>query len=445
MKTLNKLISVFTLLAVAALAFATPAYAFEDRTGDTVTIGADEVINDDLYVTAETFTLDGTVNGDVIVFAQTVWINGTINGDLIGGAQAIIINGTVTDDVRVGAGAVQVGENAQLGSDLVVGAGSLETKPGSIVDGELVVGSGQTLLAGDVSGDVLAATGGLELRGTYGGDVRAYVDATEESGPPMNMFMSEMPISMPSVTPGLTVDDSARIAGDLEYSSTVDLPIPSGAVAGEITRVAPQVDENHVVAPPTDAERVGKWALDLLRLAVTLILIGLLLVWLFPNFMKTLSEKLQAQPLASLGWGALAWAAAIFTMMAVVLVTILGAVFFGFVSLGSLSWTIIWVGALLFFALCVGSALATAYVAKIVVGETVGKLILGRSSPSLAEHKVWPLVVGVLVVVLIVGLLNFPLIPLGFLGWLVDFLVVLAGLGALWIWGRGAWQARKTA
>jgi cytoskeletal protein CcmA (bactofilin family) len=447
MKQMYKLVSVLTLLAVLALTFVTPAYAFEDRAGDTVIVAADEVINDDLYVTAETFTLDGTVNGDVVVFAQTIWINGTIDGDLIAAGQTIVINGTVTDDARIAGAALQLGEGAQVGGDVVAGGASLETKDGSTVGGEVVVGSGQTLLAGDVTGDVLAGTGGLELRGSFGGDVNAYVDATgdDDSGPPMSTYMSDIPISLPNVQNGLTVADSAEIAGDLVYSSTVDLPVPAGVVAGEVTRVAPQIDEGHVIEEPTQAEIVGEWALDLLRVAVTLILVGLFLGWLFPRFVKTLSEKLKAQPLPSLGWGAIAWAAAIFTMLAVVLVTILGAIVFGIVTLGGLSGTIIWVGLLTLFVLIVGFSLATAYVAKVVVGETVGKWILGRSNPALAEHKVWPLVVGVLVVVLVVGLLNFPLIPLGFLGWLVDFIVVLAGLGALWLWGREGWQARKTA
>jgi len=446
MKHMYKFVSVLSLLAVLALTFVTPAYAFEDRTGDNVIVKADEVINDDLYVTAETFTLDGTVNGDVIVFAQTVWINGTIDGDLIAAAQTVVINGTVTDDARIAGAGLQLGEGAQVGGDLVAGGASLETKDGSSVAGELVVGSGQTLLAGDVAGDVMAGTGALELRGSFGGDVRAYVDVTEESesGPPMNMFMRNIPITLPSVQPGLTVSDTADIAGDLEYSSTVDLPVPAGVVGGEITRVAPQIDDELVVKEPTTAEIVGKWALDLLRAAATLILFGLFLGWLFPRFMKALSGKLKAQPLPSLGWGAIAWAAVIFTMLAVVLVTILCAILFGFLTLGGLSGTIIWVGILTLFALIVGFALATAYVAKIVVGETVGKWILGRSNPALAEHKVWPLVVGVLAVVLLIGLLNFPLIPLSFLGWLIDFAVVLAGLGALWLWGREAWQARKT-
>jgi len=43
--------------------------------------------------------------------------------------------------------------------------------------------------------------------------------------------------------------------------------------------------------------------------------------------------------------------------------------------------------------------------------------------------------VGVLITVVVTALLSFPLIP-GFLAWLVNFAIVLLGLGALWLWSR---------
>src|SRR3989304_5776128 len=71
------------LVAIFALALAIPARAFDGRGGDTVTIPAGEVIEDDLYVGAGTFTLDGVVKGDLIVAGSTITINGTVEGDLL--------------------------------------------------------------------------------------------------------------------------------------------------------------------------------------------------------------------------------------------------------------------------------------------------------------------------------------------------------------------------
>ncbi len=447
MKHTQRILSALMLLALFTLAFATPAHAFDGRTGNDVTIQAGEVINDDLYVSAETFTLDGTVKGDVIVVAQTLIINGSVEGSLIAAGQTVVVNGTVANSARIFGAALQLGANAKVGGDVIAMGASVEAQAGSTIGRDLVIGSAQALLAGDVAGKVLAGTNALELRGSVGGNVQAYVNATEQgnSAPPMNMYMTNVPITLPSVKPGLTVAKDARIAGNLQYSSSMDLPIPSGVVAGKVTRVAPQVDSRTVNVQPTSAQKVGTWALDLFRLMLTLVLFGLLLGWLFPKFMKALPENLKRQPLLSLGWGAVAWATFFFTLLAIVLLMIVGAVLFGFLTLGGLSGTIVTLGILSLLALTIGFILATSYLTKIVVGETLGKWMLARVKPELAEHKFWPMIVGVIVVVLVIGLLNFPLLPLGFFSWLLNFVVILSGLGALWIWSRAAWQSRKTA
>jgi cytoskeletal protein CcmA (bactofilin family) len=438
MKPIQKLFSVFALLAIVTIVFATPARAFDGRSGDEIVIKADEVIDDDLYVTARTFTLEGTVNGDVVVFAQTITINGTVNGDLIAAGQVVIINGTVTDDARIAGAALQMGEKASVGSDVVGAAASLELKNGSTVKGELVYAGGQALLAGDITGDVLAATGGLELSGSFGGNVQAHVDANENtaSSPPMNMYMTNIPITLPSVRPGLKVDDGAKIAGNLEYTSTVDLPVPAGVVAGKVTRTAPAPSERARPVQPTPAQQVGKWALDLLRGMITLILFGLLLGWLFPFFMRALPEEIRTHPWSSLGWGAIAWAAFFFGLLVIVLAMILGGLIFGFLTLSGVSGTIIWVGILALIGFTILFILVTSFLTKIVVGELIGKWILNRTNPALAGHNVWPMVVGVVVLVAVIGLFRFPLLPLGFFGWLINFLVILCGLGALWLWTR---------
>lgn len=448
MKTIYKFLSILSLLALLTLTFATPALAFDGRGGDKVTIKSDEIIEDDLYVTANEFVLDGTVKGDLIAFGRTITINGTVEGDLIAAGQVVIINGTVTDDARIAGAALQIGDNAVIGSDLVVGGASLEAQNGSTVEGELVFGTGQALLEGNVAGDVLAGTAALELGGTFGGNVDAYVDVTDgtESSPPMSMYMTNVPISIPSVQPGLTVDDNAKIAGNLKYTSTHDLPVPSGVVGGDVSRSAPEIGpESTFTPPPTAAQKVGTWALDMLRTIITLILFGLLLGWLFPSFMKALPEKIKEQPWTSLGWGAIAWAAFFFGLLAIMLVMIFGGMVFGFLTLGGVSGSIVWLGILALFGSIVLFVLVTSYLTKIIVSEMMGKWILNRTSPALAEHKVWPMVIGVTVLILIIGLFRFPLLPIGFFGWLINFTVILCGLGALWIWGRERMQANKVA
>jgi len=439
MNKTQKAISVFTLLILLTLTSAIPVSAFEGRDGDTVVIATDEVINDDLYVGANNFTLNGTVKGDLIVGGSVITINGTVEGDLWAAGQVIIINGVVMDDVRIAGAGLQLGDDAQVGGDLLAAGASLETKPGSVVGNDLLLGAGQALLAGNVERDVLAGAGALELRGDFGRDVKAYVDQTKEtaSSPSPNIYMQRnIPLTLPSVAPGLTIADSATIAGDLEYSSTYNLTFPAGVVGGDVIRVEPEISEGVVRTPPTPLQRTGKWALDSMRTILTLVLFGLLLGWVTPAFMRTTSDKIKHQTWPSLGWGAIAWGAFFFALLLIVIVMIAGGIIFGVLTLGGISGVIIWLGILSMFALIVLFVLATAYVSKIVVGTAIGRWILSKINPTLAEHRFWPMILGVILIAVVIALLHFPLAPLGFFGWLLNFAVVLFGLGALWLWGR---------
>lgn len=62
------------LLVTVIVLFALPtsAQAFETRSGETITVAADEVVNNGLIIQATQFTLDGTVNGSVIVVASRI-------------------------------------------------------------------------------------------------------------------------------------------------------------------------------------------------------------------------------------------------------------------------------------------------------------------------------------------------------------------------------------
>jgi len=435
MKTTYKFISIFSLIAILALTLATPAQAFDGRAGDDIEIKAGEVIEDDVYITANNFVLEGTIKGDLVIFAQTVTINGTIEGDLIAAGQTIIINGTVTDDARIAGALLEISKTAVIGGDVVAGSASLETQDGSVVEGDLVVGAGQTLLAGNINGDLQAGTGALELSGEIGGNVNAQVGDPEAGGPTPSMYMPQSDINFPTVKPGFTIAEGAKIKGNLVYTQSKEIKFPANAVSGKITRTEPVVDPAEQKVEPTPAQAAMTWTFDLFRSIITLVIFGLLLGWLAPMFLKALMEKAQTQPAASLGWGLVAYATFFFAILVVFVATIAGGIFFGVLTLGKLSGTIAWVGTLALFIMVAGFALITAFLTKIVVAWLGGKLILTSIKPELAEHKFLPLIIGVVIVSLLVA------IP--YIGWLFGLVIMFFGLGALWIWGRDLWQARK--
>jgi hypothetical protein len=175
-----------------------------------------------------------------------------------------------------------------------------------------------------------------------------------------------------------------------------------------------------------------------------LILIGLFLLWLFPSFMQGWSRKLQLATWPSLGWGVTAYLIFFLVLLLIIALIVLGGLLFGVLTLGGLAGAVISVGILSLLALILGFVLVASFVAKIVFGQALGRWLLVRARSPLAEHRFWPMILGVIITVLVIALFRFPLIP-GFLGALLNFVVILFGLGALWLWGRERFARRLAA
>ncbi len=419
------IVSGFALFLLGAFVLVPAAFAFEDRAGDNIVIGEDEVIDDDVYGGANYFTVNGTIKGDLVVGAQTVVINGTVEGDVIVMAQSVTINGTVGDDVRVGAAALIIGKDAQIGDDVLAGAYSLETNSGSTIGGSVGFGGFQALFAGDVAEDILVGANGLELHGLVGGDVKAEV-GTADGAPPFNPFTGTpgMP-AIPAVGAGLTLGPDAQIEGSLEYTSVSEFTIDIGKVSGGVQHTVPQIDPQTPSVVQEVRNPIVDRLLDNLQRLVTLILLGLLVAWLIPTWFQRLGGKLETKPFPSLGWGTVIYFGFPIAAMILFGVAILLGLFFAFIRLGGLGGALIWLSIGIIVAGFVLFVLALLYLTKLVVGYAVGKWILTKLSPAAAEKVIWPLLLGVLIVVI--------LIALPWVGWLFNFVVTLLGLGTLWL------------
>jgi cytoskeletal protein CcmA (bactofilin family) len=427
------------MVLVLLLAATGSASALEQRTGQTVVIEAGEVINDDLLVTAENFVLNGTVKGDIIGFGGTMTIGptGVVEGDLMAAGREIVVDGTVKDDARIAGAALKLGSTGQIGDD-VMGAGySLEAAPGSKIGGSLFFAGGQALLGGQVVEDAGAAVGGLSLQGQVGGDVKAVVGEEQEELPfsPFD-FIPNMP-RVPKVPAGLTVGANASVGGSMEYTGAQEASIPSGVVEGPVTYTKPApkaTPPSAAEAPKAPAAPLGfasvglmfvAWLLGLIRNTVTLLIVGLLLAWLAPSLARRGSEILKAKPWPCLGWGAVAFFGVWVAAMVIVFVSGALAGFLAVLTLVKLAALVFAVGMLLASALIVAYVIAAGLLAKIIVGYLIGRLILPRLDPATGAGRVWPLVLGLVILAIVFS------IPC--LGWVANLIVVLFGLGALWL------------
>jgi cytoskeletal protein CcmA (bactofilin family) len=426
------------LLLVGALVAVPGVYAFEGRGGDVVTIGPDEVIEDDLYVGAGTFTLEGTVQGDLVVFGGTLTINGTVEGDLIAAGQTVVVNGTVEDDARVAGYAITL--PGTIADDVIAAGFSLESEEGASIGGDVVYAGYQALLGGDVGGDLRASGGAVRIVGAVEGDAQVDVGGTEEGEaiPPFYNFMPNVP-TVPSIPAGLTLAEGATIGGDLTYTANFRADVPGGAVAGEtdFNEYVPDVPEREERRPPSPAAQAARWLFRQLRRLASFVLIGFLTMWLVPGWTRTLAKNVEEKPLPSLGWGVVTIGVFLAGMALLVVLSVLLTVVLGAITLGGLAGRLAVLGGIVTTTAGFSFSIMWRYITTIVVGLLLGQLIF-RALNSPAEENRWlPMLLGVVILIVITA------VPI--LGWLAKLAIVLFGLGALWIWGLEALSGPKAA
>jgi cytoskeletal protein CcmA (bactofilin family) len=402
-----------TLLVILILTIL-PAWGNQFQAGQTITISSEVVENDDIYLAGETITIDGTVKGDVVVAGKQITINGIVEGDVIAAAQSISIKGKVGDDLRLAAQVIQIGENAQIGDDTIAASFSLETQTNSNIGGSLHFFGAQALLQGKISQNLKGVMGALELAGTVDTDVEVIV-ADKQIKPPS--FGGKPPFPIPEIQSGLTLTDSAKIGGNLSYKSPREATIAQGSqINGTIDYEAIEI-----VTQPTPTEII----LAYLQRLLSLILIAWLCFKFLPQWIPTLATVIKNRPWPSLGWGILSLFMVAGSAIAI-LIVILILVFLLALTLSNLIFPVFSLGLLVLFSLLIGFSLFSSYVSPIVVGFLGGKWILGKINSLQNPQYFNSAIVGLVVLIILTA------IPV--LGGLVNLLIALLGLGALWLW-----------
>jgi cytoskeletal protein CcmA (bactofilin family) len=313
-----------------------------------------------------------TVQGDLIASAGTVRVDGRVDGDLVASGGQVIVAGTVTGDALVGAGTTTV--SGEVGGDLRAGAGQARIE--GRVGEDVLLGAGQaTVTSGArIGGDLIFGAGRMLMDGAVAGNVLG---------------------STGNYTRGGSVGGSEKV----------------------------NVQQPEEAKEPTLAER----AVDVLRRYVSILVVGVLLLWLLPRLLRGAADAARGRPLVSFGIGILGFVGVIVALVLVILVTVLAAILLGLLGLGSLSGVTVYGGILLAATMVFLFLLAVAFVAQATVGLALGQLVFrGRGRSFLTG--LGALAFGVLVVVLASA------IPVAG-GWL-EALLVLLGLGALLLMAR---------
>jgi cytoskeletal protein CcmA (bactofilin family) len=416
------------LFLVLTLGFGVTATAGAVEFDEDGIVGVDEVIDDDLFIGGETVEINGTVNGDVFAVGSVVKVNGIVNGSLVTSGQSVLVNGKVDGSVYAATTTLTLGSEAEIGRNLYYGGFNLSAEPGSIVKKDLLVGAYQALLSGHVGRDVRAGVGALEIEGFVGNDVFAEVAGTGE-GQQTNFFSGTPGVEtiMPS---GIRISKDAEIGGSLEYKSSVDQSAaieisPAGGVTFEYV---PDMDPK---ADPGEGGRVGStalvvsWLVKQIRVFITLMLLGALIIWQIPALLNRVGEKAKRESMPSLGWGMVSVLIVYLGAFIVAGLIISGAIFFGVITLGELSKVILTVGFSSLALIMAAFGLLVSYGSKIVVAYMVGKLLIRWLAPKVEDQPIWPMIVGVLIYTFLRA------IPV--VGFAIGVFVTLIGIGAMWL------------
>ena len=310
-----------TLVAVLLTFFiSVPVLAADLRSEDTVTVAAGEVVDDDLYVAANTVVIDGTVNGDLWAFANTITVNGEVKGSIVAAGQTVNINGNVGHAARLAGEVLNI--NGDISGDLIVFSSKVDVASKAKIGGDFLFGAGVVSIGGLVEGDVKGGGGDVTVANGVGGDIELEVD-------------------------NLTLASTADIGGNLTYTSENEADIQSGAqIGGETTHNVPEAKE------PAPFSDMGGKVVGFLMTLVT----GLIIILIAPRRSASAADSIRNRPWASLGWGAV-----------ILFATPLAAIMVCFTVIGVPVGLI----ALVLYAIAI-------YISQIFVGLFIGRRIIGR-------------------------------------------------------------------
>lgn len=353
--------------AIALVVLATMLAAAAFAQGTQERLGGKLRAGDQVVVAA-----DETVRGDLIASAGEVRVDGVVDGDLVVVGGQIDVNGQVTGDLLAAGGAVFVG---------------------GVVDGDVRATAGQTEIAGEVGEDVVVGAGEVRLTpaSAVAGDVMLWTGQARLDGPVAGSVVGA--------------------AGD--YRAT-------GSVGGV---------EDVRIGEPATAPTVAERGLSAAGSFIGLLLVGGLLIAVAPIVVRDSEARLRQRPWASLGVGAGGLVGGGVAAVVVMVVAVVLAVLFGIANIGTLAAASVLGGLLLAALIGFGLFVGVAFLAHLVVGLWLGRLVLGDAAEVSRWHLFGALALGVLVVSLLRA------VP--FLGPLVTLAVVLVGLGAALGW---AWQ-----
>jgi hypothetical protein len=340
------------------------------------------VISDDLYVVAPEIIINGTIEGDLLATGRYVEVNGAVNGSLMVAAVGVQVNGVVQETARLAAVSALV--DGSVRNDLLITAGLWPGLPQFpiTIEGRSMTPGIMLTRNSSVGGDALLTGSTGAAGGTVGGDFLAAFNRFD--------FAGRVSGDAEMRAASLSVQDTARVEGELRYASRDEVTVPAAVSSAVVVETWEEERAATTPAPVNPMWRFFGW---LWRVALQLLGVGLIawLLWTFaPRLLSRPADALAARPAEAGLYGFVALAAAAPLALGLVF---LAVVFWGWFSGGVVF------SAALFGLLSIGWLLS-----PLVTGLWVGRKVTQSSTRSFSDFQA--LLVGIVAIVLIANILG---------------------------------------
>lgn len=414
----TRVLFVIVILMGGALSFVSPARAQGINITVDDSVPAGEIVENDAVLAGTNVKVDGDVKGDTFAAGSVVEVNGEVEGSLFAVGQNVIINGAVGGTVYVASMTLELGPEAVTARNVYYVGGSVSTAEGAKIERDLVLISLGAQLSGDIGRNTVGIIGPFEMFRLFmdliGRPIAVPSSGASHSDP--SEFVENQAVLFSGFLPSInwlttTTSGEPRFAGNASSQASV-----------------PEPDVLAQTSSSIDSERVMDWLQWVVEEYITLLVFGLLGIWLFSAFLKRSAEKIESKPLQSTGIGLLGLVISVALIGVVVLVGLLILVLgigLGALSFWDLAWAVWGVG---FSSLGLAfwlSLLFVSYGTKVIVAFMVGTFILKRLAENSLKYKILPLLLGLLIYVLLAWVPYF--------GWVIAVLVNAIGLGAAWL------------
>jgi hypothetical protein len=411
--------------------------ASDGMRGDHCVVAEDEYIVEDFYFACRVLEIHGTIDGDLVGVASDIVISqtGAVTGDLWVGGGRVTIAGTVGDDVHFAGLSVIIEAPARFTNartDVTSAALNTEIQENASIPGDLLVYGYQAEISGIVGGDVDFGGESLSIGGYVGGRIDASVGDSRRSND-----VPSLPIYNVSFKrPGLRIDETARIVGDLSYSSAYCGTIPVNAVQGRTycDLTSSQDDIRKAKESSVAARILVNYIRSTLRDMLTLMIIGAAVLRFFPNLIRQPAQTVKRRMVPSLAGGLLTF---VLSFPASIVMILISLMLIGILLLVAINELTIVVGLTLLsanLAMIGGFAFLLLFMGRVVISFTLGHFIYRYAMriTALGSFRRW-------IVILAIGTAIYALIvnvPIPTLGLVLQMLASFVGIGAVTIYLR---------